>query len=210
MASSRVLAIVMAATLSSVALSACPNLCSGHGTCKDDNRCECDKDYGAGDEVFGDCSAMFCPYEVRHFIATCTCWVTCAAVEATLQAALVSSQSRPAPSYSPAPNQGYMHPHTRPPSLRLTTPHHFGFQIAWVDDPNQDGHYHSYRECAGKGLCDRDTGEVRARARHDGPPHRKDPPHPRSLILQLQKSAHRCLPTRPHPFPHLCTFGTPS
>eukprot|EP00618_Florenciella_parvula_P018463 CAMPEP_0119526412 /NCGR_PEP_ID=MMETSP1344-20130328/41028_1 /TAXON_ID=236787 /ORGANISM="Florenciella parvula, Strain CCMP2471" /LENGTH=406 /DNA_ID=CAMNT_0007565391 /DNA_START=92 /DNA_END=1312 /DNA_ORIENTATION=+ len=103
MASSRVLAIVMAATLSSVALSACPNLCSGHGTCKDDNRCECDKDYGAGDEVFGDCSAMFCPYE-----------------------------------------------------------------IAWVDDPNQDGHYHSYRECAGKGLCDRDTGECDCFAGYTG------------------------------------------
>lgn len=67
MASSRALTIVMAATLSSVALSACPNLCSGHGTCRDDNWCECDKDYGAGDETFGDCSDMFCPYEVSHF-----------------------------------------------------------------------------------------------------------------------------------------------
>eukprot|EP00619_Florenciella_sp_RCC1007_P001993 CAMPEP_0205921426 /NCGR_PEP_ID=MMETSP1325-20131115/12802_1 /ASSEMBLY_ACC=CAM_ASM_000708 /TAXON_ID=236786 /ORGANISM="Florenciella sp., Strain RCC1007" /LENGTH=406 /DNA_ID=CAMNT_0053289253 /DNA_START=105 /DNA_END=1325 /DNA_ORIENTATION=- len=94
MGSSRVLAIVMAATLSSVALSACPNMCSGHGSCRDDNWCECDKDYGAGDETFGDCSEMFCPYE-----------------------------------------------------------------IAWVDDPNQDGHYHNYRECAGKGICDRGTGE---------------------------------------------------
>ena len=64
MGTSRVLAVVMAATLSSPALSACPNMCSGHGTCGDDNVCACEKDYGAGDEQFGDCSQMFCPYEV--------------------------------------------------------------------------------------------------------------------------------------------------
>lgn len=32
------------------------------------------------------------------------------------------------------------------------------YERAWVDQPNFDGRVHKYAECAGKGLCDRDTG----------------------------------------------------
>jgi len=33
------------------------------------------------------------------------------------------------------------------------------FEIAWVDNPNILGQFHKYLECAGKGVCDRTTGE---------------------------------------------------
>lgn len=33
------------------------------------------------------------------------------------------------------------------------------FEIAWVDTPNAYGRFHKYMECAGKGVCDRSTGE---------------------------------------------------
>jgi len=33
------------------------------------------------------------------------------------------------------------------------------FEIAWVDHPNVLGQFHKYVECAGKGICDRATGE---------------------------------------------------
>lgn len=32
-------------------------------------------------------------------------------------------------------------------------------EIAWVDSPNQWGVFHEYSECAGRGLCNRDSGE---------------------------------------------------
>jgi hypothetical protein len=88
------LTLLLAASLSGVAMAKCPNMCSGHGTCEDDNRCECYDNWGAGDEIYGDCSQQFCPYE-----------------------------------------------------------------IAWVDDPDSSGRYHNYLECAGKGICNRDSGE---------------------------------------------------
>jgi len=33
------------------------------------------------------------------------------------------------------------------------------FELAWVDHPNKDGKFHNYAECAGRGLCNRGTGE---------------------------------------------------
>jgi len=33
------------------------------------------------------------------------------------------------------------------------------YEIAWVDHPNALGQFHKYIECAGKGVCDRTTGE---------------------------------------------------
>lgn len=33
------------------------------------------------------------------------------------------------------------------------------FEISWVDTPNSEGHFHKYLECAGRGICDRQTGE---------------------------------------------------
>lgn len=33
------------------------------------------------------------------------------------------------------------------------------FEIAWVDSPNQFGVFHEYSECAGRGLCNRESGE---------------------------------------------------
>ena len=33
------------------------------------------------------------------------------------------------------------------------------FEIAWVDTPDINGRHHKYMECAGKGICDRATGE---------------------------------------------------
>jgi len=33
------------------------------------------------------------------------------------------------------------------------------FEISWVDAPNKAGLFHKYTECAGRGTCDRSTGE---------------------------------------------------
>jgi len=33
------------------------------------------------------------------------------------------------------------------------------YEIAWVDTPDLNGNFHKYLECAGRGICGRDTGE---------------------------------------------------
>jgi len=33
------------------------------------------------------------------------------------------------------------------------------FELAWVDTPKKDGQFHKYAECAGRGICNRDTAE---------------------------------------------------
>lgn len=33
------------------------------------------------------------------------------------------------------------------------------FELAWVDTPDERGHHHRYAECAGRGICNRDTAE---------------------------------------------------
>jgi len=33
------------------------------------------------------------------------------------------------------------------------------FELAWVDTPDSKGAFHKYSECAGRGICNRDTGE---------------------------------------------------
>lgn len=43
----------------------CPNGCSGHGTCGDDDVCHCYTNWGSADAMSGDCSQQYCPMEVR-------------------------------------------------------------------------------------------------------------------------------------------------
>lgn len=33
------------------------------------------------------------------------------------------------------------------------------FEIAWTDEPDHDGEWHNYAECANRGICDRELGE---------------------------------------------------
>jgi hypothetical protein len=42
------------------------------------------------------------------------------------------------------------------------------FELAWVDTPDGDGKFHKYQECAGKGICDRDTGECECFKGYEG------------------------------------------
>mmetsp|Transcript_16131 Transcript_16131/g.34091 ORF Transcript_16131/g.34091 Transcript_16131/m.34091 type:complete len:384 (-) Transcript_16131:285-1436(-) len=67
---------------------ACPNSCSGHGTCGVDEVCTCYPGWGTGGNAGGDCSERFCPYELawvdnptrnggRHRYAECANKGTC-------------------------------------------------------------------------------------------------------------------------------------
>jgi hypothetical protein len=42
------------------------------------------------------------------------------------------------------------------------------FELAWVDTPDEHGNTHKYAECAGKGICDRDSGECECFEGYEG------------------------------------------
>lgn len=42
------------------------------------------------------------------------------------------------------------------------------FEFAWVDTPDVDGLHHKYAECAGKGICNRGTGECECFPGYEG------------------------------------------
>jgi len=86
--------VILGAILVASAYAACPNMCSGHGSCGNDDICTCYNNWGNGDETGGDCSQRICPFE-----------------------------------------------------------------RAWVDSPSASNIGHALAECAGRGLCDRETGE---------------------------------------------------
>jgi hypothetical protein len=104
--------VVLLLSLAVGALAACPNGCSGHGSCGNDDICTCYQDWLSADTVRpnggsggggGDCSQMKCPYE-----------------------------------------------------------------IAWVDTPSATNQAHALAECAGRGLCDRTTGDCQCFDGYEG------------------------------------------
>ena len=42
------------------------------------------------------------------------------------------------------------------------------YEIAWIDKPNEIGLFHKYAECAGRGLCNRGTGECQCFDGYEG------------------------------------------
>ena len=64
--------IIIVAQLSVIARAACPNSCSGHGTCNKYDECTCytEQRDGSASENFAwkepDCSARVCPHGVSH------------------------------------------------------------------------------------------------------------------------------------------------
>jgi len=55
---------VLIATLIGAASAACPNQCSGHGSCGNQDVCECYDNWGMGGGEGGDCSDRLCPFEL--------------------------------------------------------------------------------------------------------------------------------------------------
>jgi len=58
------LRIAVALALVGAASAVCPNQCSGHGTCGAEDVCSCYQNWGMADEQGGDCSEMYCAYEL--------------------------------------------------------------------------------------------------------------------------------------------------
>lgn len=56
--------IAFTLAVANVVNAACPNGCSGHGTCGVDEVCTCFDGFGMGGKAGGDCSDRFCPYEL--------------------------------------------------------------------------------------------------------------------------------------------------
>jgi len=42
------------------------------------------------------------------------------------------------------------------------------YELAWVDTPDKSGKFHKYAECAGRGICDRGTGECQCFDGYEG------------------------------------------
>lgn len=42
------------------------------------------------------------------------------------------------------------------------------YELAWVDKPNYKGTFHGYAECAGRGVCNRETGECQCFDGYEG------------------------------------------
>jgi len=121
--------------LAGSAEAACPNACSGHGTCGQYDACSCYPDYGGGD-----CSQRFCPSNFA--------WVTTSNGDLNADGDRDDFTIYDADHYFKQAGLDYIVSQNEP-------------QGTWENWPAYAtaGEGHFYMECSNMGICDRSTGQ---------------------------------------------------
>jgi len=133
------LAVAGATLLATGADAACPNACSGHGTCGNFDQCKCFPDYGGGD-----CSQRFCP--------SGWAWVTTNANgDINSDDSLAGFTIYDSDHLFTASGLDYVISQNDPKGAWEQWP-------AYINTLSKDeGHF--YMECSNMGICDRTTGQ---------------------------------------------------
>jgi hypothetical protein len=138
----KVIAVLLVlAAIVPMALSACPNACSSHGSCGEMDECKCFANWEGGD-----CSQRICPYAYS--------WITTQQGDLNFDGDLNDGTARVHDRrFNAGPSASYLITPHAPNGDWETWPDHHDKRTSGRKD---EGHF--YMECANKGICNRKTG----------------------------------------------------